>query len=284
MSPNIRSDTWEKYRVVWVNSDHIEHSMGEYYSQRADAVGISSSRGYKRKDVSFLADYKDVTGVINNTEPGISCAPLIGLAGLKILAFRESPSELNLNAFPKLEYALITCGKNVTGLGGNRRLKSLGLQGYKPKTKDLQEVATNDTLKELSLTKSDITSLAGLAALIKLTKLDVSYCSKLTDIGEFMRMKEIPITELEMQNCIHVRNHACVSAVENLRILRMIKCGIMDQVDFVADMRNLEQFVFAGTEVKSGNLQALTRLKYCYFTKQGRYTHTLDNSNRVIMK
>ena len=198
MSPNIRSDTWEKYRVVWVNSDHIEHSMGEYYSQRADAVGISSSRGYKRKDVSFLADYKDVTGVINNTEPGISCAPLIGLAGLKILAFRESPSELNLNAFPKLEYALITCGKNVTGLGGNRRLKSLGLQGYKPKTKDLQEVATNDTLKELSLTKSDITSLAGLAALIKLTKLDVSYCSKLTDIGEFMRMKAVSYTHLTL--------------------------------------------------------------------------------------
>jgi hypothetical protein len=55
---------WGDYSIVWVNSTDIHGALSFYERNRLDGIGISPHHGYRRKDLAFLSEMKDLRGFV----------------------------------------------------------------------------------------------------------------------------------------------------------------------------------------------------------------------------
>lgn len=114
-------------------------------------------------------------------------------------------------------------------------------------------------LTSLTCTQIGCKSLDVLEMLPKLEKININYCTKLTDVSA---VAKCPILqEARFQVCKQVTNFDTLSQSQTIRALDMFKCGSVPSIHFIDGMSNLKAIDIVETNVLDGDLTPCLRLE-----------------------
>lgn len=268
--------------AIWIESDRIEECMAYYREHGLSRIAISPLMGYSLPDLEFLKDYPYVRGVELPTAGKIVVSGLRYLARLEVLRIAESREPLDLAQFEQLTHVGAEWHPKLRITEDCRRLRVLGLRKYKPKSKDLTELADLPSLEDLSIVQSPLTSIRGVGRFRKLKRLELSYLTKLESIAGIEELNDSRLEILESEKCKKIGDHAAVRTVPSLRVVRFNDCGEIPSIDFLYGLPNLEDFRFVNTNVLDGDLRPLLRLKSAGFFKKKHYSHTPEEVDEIL--
>lgn len=72
-----------------------------------------------------------------------------------------------------------------------------------------------------------------------------------------------------------------VAGLKNLSVLRFNDCGKIPSLQFIDEMKSLEEFRFVNTLIEDGDLHLLLRLKRVGFLSKKGYSHSPDDFDSV---
>lgn len=114
-------------------------------------------------------------------------------------------------------------------------------------------------LTSLTCTQIGCKSLDVLEMLPKLEKININYCTKLTDVSA---VAKCPILqEVNFETCKQVTNFDTLSQSQTIETIRMFKCGSVPSIHFIDDMSNLKAINIVETSVLDGDLTPCLRLE-----------------------
>ena len=269
---------------IAIESDRINECMAYFEEHGLSRVSISRNYGFSGSDLDFLEGYPSIRGV------AVSDASKIDIGGLQFLEdslerllIGESRQSLSLDRFKNLEEFYGDWHSRLGISSECRRLRILSLSKYKPKSKDLSELAELPALEDLSIIQSPLTSIRGVGRFCKLTRLELSYLSKLESIAGIEELKGGCLEILDSQKCKKISDHAAVRTVPSLRVVKFNDCGEIPTIDFLDELPNLEDFRFVNTTVLDGDLHPLLRLKSAGFFKKKHYSHTPEQVDEILV-
>ncbi|MEW6747665.1 MAG: hypothetical protein AB1486_33455 [Planctomycetota bacterium] len=272
-----RGPTW-----IWIESDRIEACMAHYREQSLTRIAVDPLMGYALPDLEFLKDHRYVRGVNLPDAAKLNVSALRYLDRLEYLLISDSKQPLDLTEFPQLREFRSEWHPKLRITPECRRLRVLHLRRYKPKTKDLSELAALPALEDLSIVQSPLTSIRGVGRYRLLKRLELSYLTKLESIAGIEKLNDSRLEILECEKCKKIRDHAVVRTVPSLRVVRFNDCGEIPSIGFLDDMPNLEDFRFVNTNVVDGDLRPLLRLKSAGFFKKKHYSHTPEEVDEIL--
>ncbi len=164
--------------------------------------------------------------------------------------------------------------------GNMRKLTSLFFQ--KMPEKILKIVKELPQLKSLACAQIPFSTLSRMENLRNLQKLQINYCTKLTDISALRECLNLKI--LEFTACKQIKDFTPLSQLNNLERLQLFNCGEISSLKFIESMENLKSLVFMSTNILDGDLSPCMRLEYAgtndkrhYNIKAKDLPHNCDN-------
>ena len=153
-----------KYLII--NSLHLSELINYINKNQIKSVYINDFKGYKEKDLSFLAECPLIEKVFV-TDGEYDLSAIKKLSNLKSLIIGCIPKDtIDLLIFSKLEVLSIIYHKNWQNVFSCKSIRKLHLWKYK--ADNLEEFETLQELSFLELIQSPVTSLKGLFNLRKL--------------------------------------------------------------------------------------------------------------------
>ena len=272
-------DIGNGHKVLTIRSDYIDKCM-EYYNQHEDIDGIYISRilGYKLPDITFFQQHKYIKGISISDSNKIDLSGIENLKELEYIFISDNTQPIDYSVFPKLEQIGSTWHPKVIISEKCRKLKYLCLWHYKPKSKDLTELPNLPNLEFLGIIQSPIESTKGIENFKKLKQIDLAYQPKLTTL---YGIENLPIEIAEVQNCKHLRNLDHFRTVKTLRKLICFKCGAVQSINFIRDLKSLNHFAFLDMDVLDGDMSPCLSVRYMAFTNKKHFTHTSKQLNSL---
>jgi hypothetical protein len=154
-------------------------------------------------------------------------------------------------------------------------LRRVLLRKYKSRSRSLDELPVLPELHDLALVQGHLESLEGVAKFRALRRLELSYLRRLTSLGPLAAVRDGALEQLECYRCPRLEDHAVVSQLPSLRVLRFIGCGRIASLGFVNAMPALEELRFVDSNVVDGDMSPCLRLKRVGFNNKRHYSHTL---------
>ncbi|MFT5424974.1 MAG: protein phosphatase 1 regulatory subunit 7 [Phycisphaerales bacterium] len=256
--------------------------MAYYRDHDLCRIGFLSIMGYSLPDLEFLKDHPYVRGVALQEADKLDISGLRHLPKLEYLLVSESKQPLDLSQFRELTEFRGTWHPKLLITSESRKLRTLALWKYKPKSKDLSELAELPALEDLSIVQSPLTSIRGVGRFRKLKRLELSYLTKLESVAGIEELSGSRLERLECHVCKKIGDHAAARAVPSLRVLRYNDCGEIPDIGFLDDLPNLEDFRFVHTNILDGDLCPLLRLKSAGFFKKKHYSHTPEEVDEIL--
>ncbi|MEI7767715.1 MAG: hypothetical protein WCJ97_09800 [Phycisphaerae bacterium] len=267
--------------AVWIESDRINDCMEYYKKHGLSHIAISSAMGYALRDIDFLQDYPCIQGVILSSVRNIDISGLAILKKLEYLSISDNVQPLDLSVFPSLKVLRAQWHPQLK-LPEGGTLHDVWLHGYRPIAKNLSELVWMANLENLSIIQSPIQSLVGIEKFKSLRRIELSYCTKLVDIGPITGLIDGNLETIECNSCRKIADHSAVKELPRLRVLRFNHCGEIPSLDFINAMPTLEEFRFVGTNISDGNLTPLLRLKRVGFMRKKHYSHTPEEIQQLL--
>ncbi|MCE9578148.1 MAG: hypothetical protein K8W52_33795 [Deltaproteobacteria bacterium] len=266
--------------TLWVDSNRIKECLQRYRDGGIESLGVNPQRGYSLRDLSFLAEYTDIGGlvVVHPVGGDFDLAPLLELESLNSLTI-SGPITLPVARFPKLRVLRGNWHPTLT-LSGCQSLEVLDLSGYRSAQKDLTGLPSMSALGELSVTSSNIVNTNGIERLGQLVSLELAYLPQLRRLDGIETL--VALKALTLEHCKKCDVVEKVSGLGGLEVLSVISSGELASVSFVANMPHLEEFRFVGTNVRDGDLTPLLRLKRVHFLPKRHYSHTPEQLRQAI--
>jgi hypothetical protein len=144
----------------------------------------------------------------------------------------------------------------------------------KANEKILGQISKSDKLKFLQLNWANITDFEIISErFTKLKRLELQYCTKLFNDYHLEILSE------SLQNLHILKSKKFVFsnnliALKNLKILRLNDCAPIENLDFLHELPNLEDFRFVNTNIISGNLNPIlehSKIKSVGFLNKRHY-------------
>lgn len=259
----------------------IESSkLGKYIAylkkNRLTKIDLTSNFGFKQNNIDFIADL-DLTHIqlwdIDITDN----TPLYTQKKLKDLRYTNVKTKtiLDFSRFKKLNTLLISWDDRIRNIELNKSLKTLYINHYYPKEKNLSAFPLIPNLETLDIT-GNIVNLKGLPNFRKLKKLRLDYCLKLESIKDVTILKN-SLTYLYIGQSKKLKDHAVTTDLKNLETLCFNSCGEIKSLDFLRKLKKLKDFRFVDTNIKDGNLAPLVKhphLKHIAFNYARHFSHT----------
>lgn len=257
--------------------------MAFYQQEGLTRIALSRFVGFHGEDLDFLKDYPGVRGVSMSDLDKIDISGLRFLEGsLEYLGIGANSQPLDLSRFHNLEEFRGMWHPNLLITDQCQRLRVLYVDKYKPKSKDLTELAELPGLEDLSLVQSPLISIKGVGRFSRLKRLELSYLTKLESIAAVGELKNGRLEILDCDVCKKMRDHEAVKEVPSLRVVRFNDCGEIPSIEFLKNMPNLKEFRFVDTTIADGNLSPLLRLGSVGFFKKKHYSHTPEEVDAII--
>ncbi len=265
---------------LWVDSDRIEECVRHFRSAGLDFLGINPLRGYRRRDVEFLRDHPELTGLHVVPPPeGFELSPLAEVRALKRLIVSSESPELRLDAFPALvEFRGVWTAR--LKLEAAERLETLHLRGYKAKSGDLTAFPALPALTELGLVQANLTSLLGISRSAALRRVELAHLKKLGSLHDLEKLGALE--ELTCETCTKLGDVETLRSLKQLRSLKLNGCAELPSLRFLDELPRLEEFRFVGTNVADGELRPLLRLQRVGFLPKRHYSHTPEELDALL--
>jgi protein phosphatase 1 regulatory subunit 7 len=271
MNADFDITTIEGRTTLWVNSERIEECVEAYFSRKIDILGINPLRGFGLSNIDFLKNHPDISGlsIVFPATNSIDISPVIDLKSLRVL-WLSGRVDIDLSLLPLLyEFRGYWC--DYLRIDKCYSIRRLALIKFLSKTGYIDGLDCSSELIELSLTQSNISALRGISKFKGLEKLGIYHMSKLTSISDIEALPVLYV--LDVESCKKIVDIPSVGKNDSIRILRINYCGQIDNVRFIEEMKNLEEFSFVGTNVADGDLSHLLRLKSVGFIAKKSYSH-----------
>jgi Leucine-rich repeat (LRR) protein len=267
-------------KTMYVDSSRLEECAAFYRNNSVEILALNSTRGFLLEDIGFLREVPSLRGlVVGPSLRPIDITGIEDLSELRFLQLSDNRQELDLGRFPHLREFRGDWHRKLR-IPEHSELRALHLGGYKPKSKDLRELAELPRLEELDLVKSSIETLVGIDSLPALRKLELSYMRNLTT---FESAALLPALEwLACERCPKIVDYSCLARAQKLRRVQLNSCAMIASLSFVRDMKALEHLRFVGTDVEDGDMSPLLRLQRVAFTDKRHFSHTLKQVERSI--
>jgi hypothetical protein len=257
--------------------------MAFYREEGLSRIALSSFQGFHGEDLDFLQGYPDVRGVWLSDLDRIDISGLRFLEeSLESLRIGENQRPLDLARFRSLEEFRGAWHPRLSLTSECRSLRVLSLRKYRPKSKDLSEMAELPELDDLSLVQSPLVSIRGVGRFRRLRRLELSYLTKLESIASLEELADGGLEILDCQVCRKIGDHEAARTAPSLRVLHFNDCGEIPGLGFLNDMPKLETFRFVNTNVADGDLRPLLRLRSVGFFKRKHYSHTPEEVEEII--
>lgn len=131
------------------------------------------------------------------------------------------------------------------------------LWNLKATDKTLSQVPKSDNLKFLQLNWANVTDFKIITErFIKLKRLELQYCIKLLNDDHIDLLSE----SLENLNILQSKKFVAgenLLKLKKLKVLRLNECGPIQNLDFLKNFPNLEDFRFVNTNILDGNLKPI---------------------------
>ncbi|CEH33423.1 hypothetical protein [Romboutsia lituseburensis] len=260
----IEQDRTNEY-VDYINKNNIKKLMiSELY--------------YFSNEINFLEKCKNVEGVHIIANRISDFSPLYNLRNLKSLYVDEPTVELNISLIKNLEYFNINDAKYLKGLNECKKLKTLLISKYKPKSKNLEELHQVSNLEDLQIFQTQIISLNGIEKFTKLKELEIYRAPKLESIEAIEKVSKT-LKLLSFDCCKKIKNHNYVSRLKEIELIAFINCGEIQNIKFIKDLPKLDTFSFTDTNIVDGDLSPCIGLEYSGFSNKKHYSHTFKELN-----
>ena len=265
-------DSRDGHKKLTIRSDYIDECM-EYYNEHKeiDGVYICPMLGYKLKDISFLQEHKYIKGISILDGEKLDLSGIENLKDLEYISISDNTQPIDYSVFPKLEQIRSTWHPKVIISEKCSKLKHLYFRHYKPKSKNLTELPNLPNLEFLGIIQSPIESTEGIGKFTRLKRIDMSYLPKLTTLCD---MENLPIEMAEVQNCKQLQNLDYFRVAKKLKKLICDKCGAVQSITFIRELKNLDHFAFLNMDVLDGDMSPCLSVRYTVFTNKKHFTHT----------
>jgi hypothetical protein len=237
-------------------------------------------------DLSFLAEFPDLLYLEIINQPKVKLHPLAGLANLRGLRIETPGSGIDFAWFPLLEVFVGDWHADNVHLQRCRELRQLRAWNFKPKSKDLTELAGIVRLEWLALTKTNLASLAGLESLEDLRTCDIAYAPELLSLSA-LNAGDLQLRDLELSHAKKIASYEPLSVCRWLRSLKLSSCAPLKDLNWLAPLERLEFLSFVETNVESGDLTPLLKLpelRYAGSMDKKHYRPRIDELNKELQR
>jgi hypothetical protein len=235
---------------------------------------------YNGKDLKPLLPIKtQIEGILLGVE--IDYTILDNFKNLKYISLCDNKKDfIDLSNFTQLETLICNITNKLTGLEKCDKLRTLFLNSYKPKSKDLSLLPSLISLKQLGIFQSNLVSLNGIEHFENLNKLQLYGLSKLEKI-EALKILSDNLTEIEIEKCKNIVDYESIGELINLQKIRITESGVINSLSFISSLSNLNFISFWGTNIIDGNLAYCDRINYVGFDNKRHYNRKIgDFRNR----
>lgn len=270
---------WGNWKVVWINSDHLDACIRSYETGEASAIGISEVKGFRRTDLSILTTIPNLHGLAIPYPENLDLGVLGELLQLRFLVLGKERAALDFSMFSYLDELSTDWKPSDVLPSAQSALKRLCLWGFKPRSRNLQSLPAYRRLNYLKLVQGTVESLDGIERLVALKEAEISHLKQLKKISAIGTCE---VETLHIEACSKIVDFASLSKCPKLRLLRYGNCGTLPSLAPLREFKTLEDFRFVNTNILDGDMSPLLNLKSTGFMKKRHYSHTPEQIARAI--
>jgi protein phosphatase 1 regulatory subunit 7 len=271
---------------IQIEADRVDQYVDYINAHDIRLVDVKP-KFYKRKeDIEFVRNCPNIEDISFTTPFIKDYSPLYELKHLKSLILSipnvkiGTPKlklgypdvKIDVSKIPSLEVLSVDRGTTVINLCNCQNLKQLTMALYNPSSKNLEELSHLNKLNYLSIYRSRVISLKGLAKLRNLRYLFIDHFPDLLSINELENLSDNLIV-LTIEGCKKIQDFELVTSLKQLNVLKFINCGSLPNLRFIKHMPNLRAFVFVDTNIEDGDLTPCLVLEAVGFNDRKHYSH-----------
>jgi hypothetical protein len=230
---------------------------------------------YVSKDLSPLFEIKDfIEGLM--LDENLEYSKLSSFKYLKFLSIPDNKKDIiDLSNFPELETLAFDFSDRLKGLDNTKKLKSVTINNYKSKNKNLSSLPSLPFLEHFNLVKPNINSLHGIEKFTNLKRLEIYGASKLEIIGDISKL--IMVEQISIEKSKNIRDFEALKHLPNLKKLMLTESGKVNSLSFVKKLHKLEFISFWGSNILDGNITYCEDINYVGFDNKKHYTHKSEH-------
>jgi hypothetical protein len=237
-------------------------------------------------DLRFLAEFPDLLYLEIVNQPKVKLQPLAGLQNLRGLRIETPGTGIDFGWFPLLEVFVGDWHPGNVNLERCRELRQLRAWGFKPKSKDMTELAGIVRLEWLALTKTNVASLTGLESLEDLRTCEIAYAPELVSLSA-LGDGDLQLRDLSLSHAKKIASYEPIAACRWLRGLKLSCCAPLEDLNWLAPLERLEFLSFVETNVESGDLTPLLELpelRYAGSMNKKNHRPRIDELNNQLQQ
>jgi protein phosphatase 1 regulatory subunit 7 len=272
-------DKWRDWKVLWINTDHIDACLAAYEAGEASAIGILDVKGFRGTDLSILTTIANLQGLVIPYPENLDVGVVKSLSQLRFLVLGKERAPLDFSVFAQL-LELSTDWKSSDVLpNAQSGLERLSLWGFRPKSRDLESLPAYKKLIYLKLVQGSVECLDGIEKYVSLNEAEFAYLRQLKNIAA---IGSCSVETLDFDACRKIEDFASLAKCPKLKLLRYTNCGSLPSLAPLKDFKALENFRFVATNILDGDMSPLLRLNSTGFMMKRHYSHTPEQIAAAI--
>ena len=254
---------------------NLDKELSYITQNRITALYLTYFESAAIVDLDFLADIPFIEK-ININDLDVDYSGIYFLTDLKvaILSVKNKKQHLDYTKFKKIELLSIDWYKDFPDLSEMKKLRELYIWKFKPKSNSFSELLLPKYLDLLHVTDTNIESMIGLQNL-HIRQLEVYFGSKLVSLKGLEDLSEY-LDTLVLDNCKKIKYFEPLSKCVKMKKMILTKCGEIQTLRWLQEMKNLKMFTFSGTNIIDGNLSFCFGIDYVYFKNAKHYNHRVE--------
>jgi hypothetical protein len=238
-------------------------------------VNINYARGFTGQNVDFLTKVPFLAAILIIVYHTPNLQAINSLHNLRSLSIGgQEKVQIDFANFPQLVQCALMRKIKTKGLFECTTLRDLYLNPYS--AKDTSNLAALSNIESLRLISAPAVELNGLRHLEKLTKLEISYFTKLPSLSGIEYLTGLE--SLEINACRKLTNIEEVKELRNLKRFVVANCDDIASLKPLEHLDKLEKVIFnESTNIVDGDLsplENLPHLKLVAFRNRKHYSHT----------
>lgn len=156
---------------------------------------------------------------------------------------------------------------------------------HQNKDKNFHNLPDIDDLEYLEINWSSSISLNGLSKYQNLKRLELHYCTKIESLNGIEDLNT-EIEYIHIDQSKKIKDHNRIVIFSNLRTLCFNDCGVVEDIEFISELKKLEDFRFVNTNVLDGQLLPLIdhpKLKSVGFLNKRHYSHKCEEIDNILL-
>ncbi len=192
---------------------------------------------------------------------------------------------IRLNNLPKEIYVNFNWKETNYKTLDYSNCKYLVIWHHQNKDKNFNNLPEIENLEYLEINWSSSNSLIGLEKYKKLKRLELHYCTKIESLSGIDNINT-GIEYIHIEQSKKLKGHADIIKLQNLETLCFNDCGLVENIDFILNLKNLVDFRFVNTNILDGQLEPLIKhpkLKNAGFLNKRHYSHK-DKEIKMVLE